>query len=49
MKPWYLRLFCRHKRQEFVRRIYGDEINWVGCRELWVCVDCGRTIRKVFV
>lgn len=34
------RLFCAH-RFEFVRNLYGDQINsWGGKRSLWVCFAC---------
>ena len=37
-----IRPTCRHE-YEFVRNIYGDEINHVGgMRSLWRCVKCGR-------
>jgi hypothetical protein len=36
------RLFCAH-RFEFVRNIYGDQINsWGGKRSLWQCAHCGK-------
>lgn len=35
------RLFCNHEWQ-FVRNIYGDEINHVGgYRSWWSCTKCG--------
>ena len=36
------RLFCKHE-YEFVRNIYGDEINWCGGkRSIWKCKKCGK-------
>lgn len=36
------RLFCKHE-YEFVRNIYGDEINMVGGRRSWWrCKKCGK-------
>lgn len=36
------RLLCRHE-YEFVRNIYGDEINHVGGnRSWWRCRKCGK-------
>lgn len=36
------RLFCKHE-YEFVRNIYGDEINMVnGRRSWWRCKKCGK-------
>lgn len=36
------RLFCKHE-YEFVRNIYGDEINMVnGRRSWWRCMKCGK-------
>ena len=38
------RLFCRHE-WEFVRNIYGDEINLVGgYRSWWRCKRCGKRV-----
>ena len=38
------RLFCRHE-YEFVRNIYGDEINHAGgCRSWWRCRKCGKRV-----
>ena len=36
------RLFCEHE-YEFVRNIYGDEINACGgYRSIWKCKKCGK-------
>lgn len=47
-KNWFLRLLCRHRRRHnFIRNIYGDEINHSGGkRSLWVCHDCGHLLAK---
>lgn len=38
---WFKRLFCKHE-YEFVRNIYGDEINQLdGKRSEWKCKKCG--------
>lgn len=38
------RLFCRHE-WEFVRNIYGDEINAAGGnRSWWRCRKCGKLV-----
>ena len=40
---WLKSLFCSH-RFEFVRNIYGDEINgWGGKRSIWRCAKCGKS------
>ena len=40
-------LFCKHKDLEFVRNIYGDEINAMnGQRSIWYCSDCRKFIPK---
>lgn len=40
------RLFCTHE-YEFVRNIYGDEINWAGGkRSWWRCRKCGKLIAR---
>jgi len=43
MRAWLRRLFCKHLGPaEFVRNIYGDEINYAGGqRSLWKCARCG--------
>jgi hypothetical protein len=39
---WLKRFFCAH-RYEWMRNIYGDEINISGGkRSLWGCVECGK-------
>lgn len=43
---WLKRLFCKHD-YEFVRNIYGDEINHVGGRRSWWrCRKCGKWIAR---
>ncbi|MBQ9317006.1 MAG: hypothetical protein IJ203_09300 [Atopobiaceae bacterium] len=38
------RLLCKHE-YEFVRNIYGDEVNHVGgCRSWWRCKKCGKRV-----
>lgn len=38
---WIKILFCKHE-YEFLRNIYGDEINWCGgYRSIWKCKKCG--------
>lgn len=41
--PAFLRhLFCRHRDLQFLRNIYGDEINACGGkRSWWRCTKCG--------
>ena len=42
MIKWVKRLFCEHE-YEFVRNIYGDEINACGgYRSIWKCKKCGK-------
>ncbi len=42
MKHWIIRLFCRHVAGDFVRNIYGDEINHCGGkRSMYRCSKCG--------
>lgn len=39
---WFKRFWCEHE-YEFVRNIYGDEINECGgYRSLWKCSKCGK-------
>lgn len=35
------RLFCKHD-WEFIRNVYGDEINQLQCRSIWRCHYCGK-------
>jgi hypothetical protein len=45
MIPFLRRLFCRHVDHEFVRNIYGDEINLTGgYRSEWCCRKCGQAV-----
>jgi len=40
-------LFCKHSQIDFVRNIYGDEINhFNGNRSLLKCKECGKYILK---
>ena len=42
MIKWVKRLFCEHE-YEFVRNIYGDEINACGgYRSIWKCKKCSK-------
>lgn len=49
MRIWHAirQVFCLHRRLEFVRNIYGDEINYSGGnRSLWTCLNCHALIGK---
>lgn len=37
---------CKHKDLSFVRNIYGDQINHLNARSLWMCKDCMTIIRS---
>lgn len=40
-------LFCRHPQFDFVRNIYGDEINAAcGKRSIWRCAACGKVQQR---
>lgn len=42
---FFRRLFCRHSEFDFIRNIYGDEINECGGkRSLWRCRGCGSAV-----
>jgi hypothetical protein len=46
---WVKRFFCAH-HFEWIRNIYGDEINTVnGKRSLWRCVKCGKLHHDLFL
>lgn len=44
------KIFCKHENLEFIRNIYGDEINRVSLkhiyRSIWKCKDCGKIVYK---
>jgi len=41
------RMFCKHRNQDFIRNIYGDEIIASGWnRSLWHCKDGGKIIEN---
>ena len=35
---------CKHQDLSFVRNIYGDQINQLNARSIWMCNDCMKTI-----
>jgi ribosomal protein L37AE/L43A len=35
---------CKHIEKEYVRTVYGDEINHVPGRGIWKCKSCGKII-----
>lgn len=42
---------CKHKSIEFIRNVYGDEINVLSSdrmivRSIWKCKNCGKIIYK---
>ncbi len=40
------RMFCKHE-YEFIRNIYGDEINHLdGKRSWWRCRKCGKWVAR---
>lgn len=42
---WLKRLFCRHNGGlDFVRNVYGDEINQLNARSIWRCKRCARLV-----
>ena len=48
MKRFLKQIVCKHENLEFIRNIYGDEINRVSLkhiyRSIWKCKDCGKII-----
>lgn len=44
------KILCKHNDVEFIRNIYGDEINQLSgkntVRSIWKCKNCGRIIYK---
>lgn len=36
--------FCKHNNIEFIRNIYGDEINYANARSVWKCKYCGKIL-----
>lgn len=46
---WFKSLFCKHE-YEFVRNIYGDEINQLnGKRSEWKCKKCGKIEYRTYL
>lgn len=48
------RLRCKHDSLEFIRNIYGDEINMLSgtkntVRSIWKCKKCGKVIYKGYL
>ena len=39
-------LFCKHNNIEFIRNIYGDEINYANTRSVWKCKYCGKILYR---
>ena len=39
---------CKHPVEDlvFIRNIYGDEINQLNARSIWLCPHCNRLIYK---
>lgn len=47
----FKKLLCNHESLEFVRNIYGDEINFISppnktIRSIWKCKNCGKIFYK---
>ena len=42
-------MFCKHQVCDFVRNVYGDEINMLNCRSLWKCRKCGAEVKRNFL
>lgn len=44
------KILCKHKDIEFIRNVYGDEINQLSgkniVRSIWNCKNCGKIIYK---
>ena len=49
----FKRLKCPHNDLEFVRNVYGDEINALSdrktVRSIWKCKNCGKVIYKSYL
>ena len=47
IKAFFKMITCKHNEVEFIRNIYGDEINFRnGNRSEFKCVRCGRIVYK---
>lgn len=44
-KTFIKQIFCKHEFK-FHRNVYGDEINALGCRSIWVCSKCEDSVRR---
>lgn len=38
----FKKLFCKHKEKFCVTNIHGDFINYLACRSVWECKECGK-------
>ncbi len=49
-RGWLTRFLCKHRRTQWIRNIYGDEINHVSLRAIyrswWQCTDCGELLLR---
>jgi hypothetical protein len=45
------KLLCNHLKEplDFIRNIYGDEINYLNGRSLWKCKNCGRELVRDYL
>lgn len=46
MKTLLKRLFCKHEEKFCVTNIHGDMINYLNCRSIWECKNCGKRFKK---
>lgn len=42
LKQWFKELRCLDHYWYHERNIYGDEINYAGCRSIWKCKFCSK-------
>lgn len=37
---WWAEMCCPDHKYDFVRNVYGDEINALNARSIWICRYC---------
>ena len=36
----YQNLYCRHREIDWETNVFGDQINLLNCRSIWICQNC---------
>lgn len=46
LRDWWRQWRCPEHVWAWERNVYGDEINWLNCRSIWVCEKCAKWERR---